>query len=87
MGDSRIKAELMNKVRTPCMNEYQIVDLLLKNPLKPYHKHRDGQHVVDVDVEMWVQEVTTVSELTQDFVIGEFICSTYIHAIQLITDL
>ncbi|VDN06711.1 unnamed protein product [Thelazia callipaeda] len=50
-----------------CANDMEIIDNLLK---ETYNKHYLPAHPVHVRVDMWVQEVTTVSELTQDFEIG-----------------
>jgi hypothetical protein len=53
-----------------CANDTEIIANLVLNADSGYNKHKIPAHPVDVRVEMWVQEVTTVSELTQDFEIG-----------------
>lgn len=45
----------------------KVIDNLLKDS---YNKHYIPAYPVHVRVDMWVQEVTAVSELTQDFEIG-----------------
>ena len=53
---------------TNCANDTEIIDNLLKDS---YNKHYMPAYPVRVRVDMWVQDVTAVSELTQDFEIGE----------------
>ncbi|KHN82242.1 Ligand-gated ion channel 50 [Toxocara canis] len=53
-----------------CANDTEIIDNLLKDT---YNKHYLPAHPVYVRVDMWVQEVTAVSELTQDFEIDLYI--------------
>uniref|UniRef100_A0AC35U6J2 Ligand-gated ion channel 50 n=1 Tax=Rhabditophanes sp. KR3021 TaxID=114890 RepID=A0AC35U6J2_9BILA len=53
-----------------CANDTEIIDNLLKDT---YNKHYLPNHPVHVRVDMWVQEVTAVSELTQDFEIDLYI--------------
>ncbi|CAB3405778.1 unnamed protein product [Caenorhabditis bovis] len=53
-----------------CANDTTIIDALLKNS---YNKHYIPSHPTRVRVDMWVQEVTAVSELTQDFEIDLYI--------------
>ncbi|VDN55905.1 unnamed protein product [Dracunculus medinensis] len=53
-----------------CANDTKIIDNLLKDS---YNKHYLPNHPVHVRVDMWVQEVTAVSELTQDFEIDLYI--------------
>lgn len=53
-----------------CANDTEIIDNLLKDT---YNKHYLPAHPVFVRVDMWVQEVTAVSELTQDFEIDLYI--------------
>ncbi|VDN36358.1 unnamed protein product [Cylicostephanus goldi] len=52
-----------------CANDTEIINALLKDT---YNKHYIPSHPTHVRVDMWVQEVTAVSELTQDFEIGQF---------------
>lgn len=53
-----------------CANDTEIIDHLLLDTALHYNKHKLPSNPVDVRIEMWVQEVTSVSELTQDFEIG-----------------
>ncbi|KAF8374498.1 acc-1 [Pristionchus pacificus] len=53
-----------------CANDTEIINALLKDS---YNKHYLPSHPVHVRVDMWVQEVTSVSELTQDFEIDLYI--------------
>ncbi|VDO40921.1 unnamed protein product [Haemonchus placei] len=50
-----------------CANDTEIIDHLLFDTALHYNKHKLPSNPVDVRIEMWVQEVTSVSELTQDF--------------------
>uniref|UniRef100_A0A7I4Z396 Ligand-gated ion channel 50 n=1 Tax=Haemonchus contortus TaxID=6289 RepID=A0A7I4Z396_HAECO len=50
-----------------CANDTEIIDHLLLDTALHYNKHKLPSNPVDVRIEMWVQEVTSVSELTQDF--------------------
>lgn len=59
-----------NEMLPSCANDTEIIDSLLKDS---YNKHYLPNHPVHVRVDMWVQEVTAVSELTQDFEIGNYI--------------
>src|ERR1700758_2407948 len=53
---------------TNCANDTEVIDNLLKDS---YNKHYIPNYPTRVRVDMWVQEVTAVSELTQDFEIGK----------------
>ncbi|KAK6025817.1 Neurotransmitter-gated ion-channel ligand binding domain protein [Ostertagia ostertagi] len=53
-----------------CANDTTIINTLLKDS---YNKHYIPSHPTHVRVDMWVQEVTAVSELTQDFEIDLYI--------------
>ncbi|ULT93807.1 hypothetical protein L3Y34_003365 [Caenorhabditis briggsae] len=53
-----------------CANDTEIINALLKDS---YNKHYIPSHPTHVRVDMWVQEVTSVSELTQDFEIDLYI--------------
>ncbi|VDM79599.1 unnamed protein product [Strongylus vulgaris] len=53
-----------------CANDTTIINALLK---ESYNKHYIPSHPTHVRVDMWVQEVTAVSELTQDFEIDLYI--------------
>uniref|UniRef100_A0A914I6H2 Uncharacterized protein n=1 Tax=Globodera rostochiensis TaxID=31243 RepID=A0A914I6H2_GLORO len=56
--------------RPACANDTEVIDNLLKDS---YNKHYIPAYPVHVRVDMWVQEVTAVSELTQDFEIDLYI--------------
>ncbi|CAD5226646.1 unnamed protein product [Bursaphelenchus xylophilus] len=62
----------MGKPHLPsnCANDTEVIDNLLK---EAYNKHYLPAYPVRVRVDMWVQEVTAVSELTQDFEIDLYI--------------
>lgn len=51
-----------------CANDTEVIDNMLK---EGYNKHYIPAYPTRVRVDMWVQEVTAVSELTQDFEIGK----------------
>ncbi|CAD6194596.1 unnamed protein product [Caenorhabditis auriculariae] len=53
-----------------CANDTEIINALLKDS---YNKHYIPAHPMRVRVDMWVQEVTSVSELTQDFEVDLYI--------------
>ncbi|VDO41671.1 unnamed protein product [Haemonchus placei] len=53
-----------------CANDTTVINTLLKDT---YNKHYIPSHPTQVRVDMWVQEVTAVSELTQDFEIDLYI--------------
>lgn len=46
------------------------MDHLLTETALRYNRHKLPSRPVVVRIEMWIQEVTSVSELTQDFEIG-----------------
>jgi hypothetical protein len=58
-----------------CANDTDIFSQILTDT---YNKHYIPTHPVNVRVDMWVQEVTAVSELTQDFEIGNR-CRLYLQ--------
>ncbi|ETN76787.1 Neurotransmitter-gated ion-channel ligand binding domain protein [Necator americanus] len=60
----------MGKSIDQCANDTDIINSLLK---ESYNKHYIPSHPTQVRVDMWVQEVTAVSELTQDFEIDLYI--------------
>lgn len=55
-----------------CSNDTDIMEYLLTETALRYNRHRLPSIPVTVRIEMWVQEVTSVSEITQDFEIGLF---------------
>lgn len=60
-----------------CANDTEVIDNLLKDT---YNKHYIPAYPVQVRVDMWVQEVSAVSELTQDFEIGKMASGGYANA-------
>lgn len=64
----------------PCTNDTDIIDTLIFKPEIGYNKHKvPGNGGVKVFVEIWVQEVTTVSEITQDFELGNSTLSVSVY--------
>jgi hypothetical protein len=62
--------------RDYCANETDIIDHILYRTSANYNRHKTPTDPVSVRIELWIQEVTSVSEMTQDFEIGE--CNLYI---------
>ncbi|ETN83484.1 hypothetical protein NECAME_01791 [Necator americanus] len=60
-----------------CANDTEIIDHLLFDTALHYNKHKLPSNPVDVRIEMWVQEVTSVSELTQDFEIERLVSNSF----------
>uniref|UniRef100_A0A915BBB8 Neurotransmitter-gated ion-channel ligand-binding domain-containing protein n=1 Tax=Parascaris univalens TaxID=6257 RepID=A0A915BBB8_PARUN len=50
-----------------------VIDHLLMETAIRYNRHKLPSQPVTVRIEMWVQEVTSVSELTQDFEIDLYV--------------
>lgn len=59
--------------KKPCKSDMDIIETIVgKN--SGYNKHRIPQHGgVLVTVEMWIQEVTSIEEITQDFEIDLYL--------------
>lgn len=55
-----------------CSNDTDIIDHLLYDTTVHYNRHKIPSDPVVVRIELWIQEVTSVSEMTQDFEIGFF---------------
>lgn len=55
-----------------CSNDTDVMDHLLTEAALRHNRHKLPSRPVVVRIEMWIQEVTYVSELTQDFEIGSF---------------
>lgn len=53
-----------------CSNDTEVVKFLLFNRAATYNRNVLPSFPVSVRIEMWIQEVSSVSELTQDFEIG-----------------
>lgn len=56
--------------RDYCANETDIIDHILYDTTVHYNRHKTPADPVTVRIELWIQEVTSVSEMTQDFEIG-----------------
>lgn len=56
-----------------CANDTEVIDHLLYDTALNYNRHKLPNNPVEVRIELWIQEVTSVSELTQDFEIGKAI--------------
>ncbi|EJW72163.1 hypothetical protein WUBG_16932, partial [Wuchereria bancrofti] len=50
-----------------CSNDTDVMDHLLTEAALRHNRHKLPSRPVIVRIEMWIQEVTYVSELTQDF--------------------
>uniref|UniRef100_A0A8R1ICY5 Neur_chan_LBD domain-containing protein n=1 Tax=Caenorhabditis japonica TaxID=281687 RepID=A0A8R1ICY5_CAEJA len=54
------------ELRSECLNEAQLMDTLIRQ--NDYSKHKLPQkHGITVSVEFWIQEINTISEMTNDF--------------------
>uniref|UniRef100_A0A1I7YN10 Neur_chan_LBD domain-containing protein n=1 Tax=Steinernema glaseri TaxID=37863 RepID=A0A1I7YN10_9BILA len=56
-----------------CSNDTDIIDYLLYGTALNYNRHQLPSNPVQVRIELWIQEVTSVSELTQDFEIDLYV--------------
>ena len=56
-----------------CANDTDIIDHILFETSMNYNRHRLPADPVELKVEIWIQEVTSVSEMTQDFEIGWYL--------------
>ncbi|GMR41908.1 hypothetical protein PMAYCL1PPCAC_12103 [Pristionchus mayeri] len=56
-----------------CANDTEIMDHILHETKLTYNRHRLPSIPVELRIEMWVQEVTSLSELTQDFEIDLYV--------------
>ncbi|CAD5223226.1 unnamed protein product [Bursaphelenchus xylophilus] len=59
--------------RDYCANETDIIDHILYDTTVHYNRHKTPNDPVEVRIELWVQEVTSVSEMTQDFEIDLYV--------------
>uniref|UniRef100_A0A915EX23 Uncharacterized protein n=1 Tax=Ditylenchus dipsaci TaxID=166011 RepID=A0A915EX23_9BILA len=69
-GFGKLPPSSSSPFQSHCANDTEVIDNLLKDS---YNKHYIPAYPVRVRVDMWVQEVTAVSELTQDFEIDLYI--------------
>uniref|UniRef100_A0A915DNX5 Neurotransmitter-gated ion-channel ligand-binding domain-containing protein n=1 Tax=Ditylenchus dipsaci TaxID=166011 RepID=A0A915DNX5_9BILA len=56
-----------------CANDTDIIDHILYDTTINYNRHKIPSDPVTVRIEMWIQEVTSVSEMTQDFEIDLYV--------------
>jgi hypothetical protein len=66
-------SEAVDLNRDYCANETDIIDHILYDTTVHYNRHKTPTDPVTVRIELWIQEVTSVSEMTQDFEIGKFL--------------
>ncbi|GMS89739.1 hypothetical protein PENTCL1PPCAC_11914 [Pristionchus entomophagus] len=66
------KAE--RSVRAECANDSYILDTILKG----YNRHKIPGGKVEVEVEVWVQEITTISDITSDFQLDIYISEMWL---------
>ncbi|KAI6177735.1 hypothetical protein M3Y97_00940400 [Aphelenchoides bicaudatus] len=59
--------------RDYCANETDIIDHILYDTTVHYNRHKTPSDPVTVRIELWIQEVTSVSEMTQDFEIDLYV--------------
>ncbi|PAV64686.1 hypothetical protein WR25_17879 [Diploscapter pachys] len=70
LHDSHLFVKAFNSMQThqrACANDTEIMDYLLVENNSTYQKNRLPTTPVEVRIEIWVQEVTSLSEMTQDF--------------------
>ena len=77
LPQKKAAAKLDNRTVENCTSEQDIIYKLLLSERSGYNRHKKPSNLVSVRVEIWVQEVTSVSELTQDFKISEFMAIVY----------
>nr|CAD2146873.1 unnamed protein product [Meloidogyne enterolobii] len=56
-----------------CANDTDVIDHILYDTTVHYNRHKIPSDPVTVRIELWIQEVTSVSELTQDFEIDLYV--------------
>uniref|UniRef100_A0A914CLZ7 Neurotransmitter-gated ion-channel ligand-binding domain-containing protein n=1 Tax=Acrobeloides nanus TaxID=290746 RepID=A0A914CLZ7_9BILA len=56
-----------------CANDTEVIDHILYDTALNYNRHKLPNNPVTVRIELWIQEVTSVSELTQDFEIDLYV--------------
>uniref|UniRef100_A0A0K0E4G6 Neur_chan_LBD domain-containing protein n=1 Tax=Strongyloides stercoralis TaxID=6248 RepID=A0A0K0E4G6_STRER len=56
-----------------CSNETDIIDHLLMDTSQHYNRHQLPAFPVTVKIELWIQEVTSVSEMSEDFEIDLYV--------------
>uniref|UniRef100_A0AAF5DI20 Neurotransmitter-gated ion-channel ligand-binding domain-containing protein n=1 Tax=Strongyloides stercoralis TaxID=6248 RepID=A0AAF5DI20_STRER len=73
MGRKKIERSISSNEKQ-CANDSYILD----NILKGYNKHKIPGGSVEVAVEVWTQEITAVSDSTQDFQLDLYISETWL---------
>uniref|UniRef100_A0A183C9H1 Neur_chan_LBD domain-containing protein n=1 Tax=Globodera pallida TaxID=36090 RepID=A0A183C9H1_GLOPA len=56
-----------------CANDTDVIDHILYDTTVHYNLYKLPANPVSVRIELWIQEVTSVSELTQDFEIDLYV--------------
>lgn len=74
-GDSRMMAD-EPQANEPCMDDADVIDKLLK--AGNYSKLKVPGKLVEVEVEVWVQEITTISDITSDFLVDIYISEKWL---------
>ncbi|KHN87880.1 Ligand-gated ion channel 50 [Toxocara canis] len=73
MIDSRREHAIRSRSR-PCANDSYILETILKK----YNRHKIPGGSVNVQVEVWVQEITTISDITSDFQLDIYISEMWL---------
>ncbi|EFP05845.1 CRE-LGC-48 protein [Caenorhabditis remanei] len=65
-------SEEVHELRSECLNEAQLMDTLIRK--RDYSKHKlPRKNGITVSVEFWIQEINSISEMTNDFELEMFI--------------
>uniref|UniRef100_A0A7E4VSQ8 Neur_chan_LBD domain-containing protein n=1 Tax=Panagrellus redivivus TaxID=6233 RepID=A0A7E4VSQ8_PANRE len=73
-GGNGIDSDGLSTGSTPaCANDTEIIDHILFETSMHYNRHQLPSSPVLVRIELWIQEVTSVSEMTQDFEIDLYV--------------
>uniref|UniRef100_A0A9J2PV68 Neurotransmitter-gated ion-channel ligand-binding domain-containing protein n=1 Tax=Ascaris lumbricoides TaxID=6252 RepID=A0A9J2PV68_ASCLU len=73
MIDSRREHSIRSRSRS-CANDSYILETILKK----YNRHKIPGGSVNVQVEVWVQEITTISDITSDFQLDIYISEMWL---------
>lgn len=73
-AESRMMADEPQSV--DCMNDADVIHKLLSGG--NYSKLKVPGKLVDVEVEVWVQEITTISDITSDFLVDIYISEKWL---------
>lgn len=63
ISSSSLDRRALHDVSQACANDSYILETILHN----YNRHKIPGGQVTVEVEVWVQEITTISDITSDF--------------------